>query len=452
VCVAGPVTPDWDSCGPTAVCLRGACTEQHFLKVLSGDGQSGIVAQPTQPIVLQLTDGKGTPVAGNIIDLGVTQMTDAEGKVTFTDLVFPDDPGSFTWNAHEWAVVSGLDAQADIKVSAVAPAAGTILTLVNSSHQPGLVGANQSLRDTRARLTRPTALAASTSTLYFADGCRILALKGWTVSYVAGGDCAPSSGDGGARKDVRFADIRGLAFDATSNTLLVAEPDRVRSTDGTLSNGPFTTRIGGPNPPIPGDGDGGPGTQAVLSDVQGVAVGPDGGVYVSANGRIRRWDRTTKNIQPWFTPATPANCSGANTVVGCEHGCRVAWDAQRRPWMTANLCGGGESGTGRGLVLLDQGAFIRVLGGPEEPLSDATAISYVGANGLLLTDPSSQRVLRIDTITSVKSLLAGSGTAGDAGDLGPASEALFRNPAAALVFGGHTVIADTDNHCIRRVW
>jgi hypothetical protein len=445
VCTPHALAPDFTPCGTNGSCIQGECKYKHTLGVVTGDGQSGIVGQPMQPVVFKLTDENGAPVAGAVINFGPTAVTDAQGLATFSQLFFPDYPGPYTWTAMEETQISGLDAWGDMKVTAVAPAAGTITTLVNISHQPGTPSAGQSVRATLVPLTQPAAMVPLGANLFFADGCRILEYRPWTVSIFAGGDCAPSSGDGGTASAARFAAIRALAYDPVTKLLLVAEPDRIRAISA--SNGQLSTVAGGPNPPIPGDGDGGQATAAVLTDVQDVAIGPDGAWYVSANGRIRRIDGK-RIIQPWYTPASPANCGGASTVVSCDHGCRVAWDAQKRPWMTANLCGGGVANTGRGLALLDQGAFVIKADG----LGDASRITYDGNNGILLVDPSSQEVRRIDTLTSAITVLAGTGTAGDGGDLGPANQALLHDPAAAVLLGGHVVISDGTNHCIRRIW
>ena len=54
-------------------------------------------------------------------------------------------------------------------------------------------------------------------------------------------------------------------------------------------------------------GDGGPANVAVIASPQGIAVGPDGGIYISdnTNGRVRRIDTTTGLIETFATPSGP---------------------------------------------------------------------------------------------------------------------------------------------------
>ncbi|WP_156338697.1 RHS repeat-associated core domain-containing protein [Chondromyces crocatus] len=150
-------------------------------------------------------------------------------------------------------------------------------------------------------------------------------------------------------------------------------------------------------------GDGGPAVSAPLDTVSGVAVGPDGSVYLSSTGqaRVRRVDP-----EGLIWPVAGTGVSG----------------------------GGGDGGPAlqaqvqapRGLALGSDGSL------------------YVAEQG-------GHRVRKIavdGTITTV----AGNGTAGFSGDGGPATQAQLRNPfSVAVTEDGTLFIADTQNHRIRRV-
>lgn len=109
-----------------------------------------------------------------------------------------------------------------------------------------------------------------------------------TITTVAGNGLAEHSGDGGPAHEAGLFHPRGLAV-AADGTLYIADygNDRVRKVD---SVGIITTVAG------TGDhnwsGDGGPATQAALCGPAGVAVGPDGSLYIGdrENHRVRKID------------------------------------------------------------------------------------------------------------------------------------------------------------------
>ncbi|WP_156338942.1 RHS repeat-associated core domain-containing protein [Chondromyces crocatus] len=150
-------------------------------------------------------------------------------------------------------------------------------------------------------------------------------------------------------------------------------------------------------------GDGGPAVSAPLDTVSGVAVGPDGSVYLSSTGQAR-----IRRVDP-------------EGVI----------------WAVAGTGVSGGAGDG-GPALQAQVQAPRGLA--------------LGADGsLYVAEQGGHRVRKIavdGTITTV----AGDGTAGVSGDGGPATQAQLRNPfSVAVTDDGTLFIADTQNHRIRRV-
>ncbi|AKT39533.1 RHS repeat-associated core domain-containing protein [Chondromyces crocatus] len=150
-------------------------------------------------------------------------------------------------------------------------------------------------------------------------------------------------------------------------------------------------------------GDGGPAISAPLDTVSGVAVGPDGSVYLSSTGQAR-----IRRVDP-------------EGVI----------------WAVAGTGVSGGAGDG-GPALQAQVQAPRGLA--------------LGADGsLYVAEQGGHRVRKIavdGTITTV----AGDGTAGFSGDGGPATQAQLRNPfSVAVTDDGTLFIADTQNHRIRRV-
>jgi hypothetical protein len=103
------------------------------------------------------------------------------------------------------------------------------------------------------------------------------------ITTVAGtGVAGSAAGDGGRATDAQFVYITGLAL-APDGGFYVSEQgglpgtyNRIRRVD---VNGIITTIAGAPG--YPESGDGGPATSAELGFSRGIAVGPDGSVYVA---------------------------------------------------------------------------------------------------------------------------------------------------------------------------
>jgi hypothetical protein len=88
---------------------------------------------------------------------------------------------------------------------------------------------------------------------------------------------------------------------------------------------------------------------------------------------------------------------------------------------------------------------------PNIPLLLPSSVAYDTAGNLYFAETGNHIVRRL-TAAGVLTIVAGTGTQGYAGDLGPATAALLDSPIAlALDSGGDLFIADTHNHRIRRV-
>jgi sugar lactone lactonase YvrE len=237
------------------------------------------------------------------------------------------------------------------------------------------------------------------------------------VTRVAGSGAAGYSGDGGAARDAQFyfplsypelvhdpVDfsplVGGLALDAANN-LYVADAynNRVRKID---DNGIVTTLIG--NGFRGNDGDGGPASNATIYWPQGVAIDKVGNLYVtSAFGPLRK-------ILP----------NGiVSTIVG-------------------TICGAGY--LGKGLCAPEQIA-VDAVGNVFAP-DGYCRVRQVRADGSVTTvagddrDPSGGLAF----------------TCGYSGDGGPATKAAMSEPYSVAVDANGTLyIADTGNHCIRKV-
>jgi sugar lactone lactonase YvrE len=142
-----------------------------------------------------------------------------------------------------------------------------------------------------AQLDAPSAVAAlSGGAFLIADWgnnrIRRVSRDGRRIGTVAGTGRAGSAGDGGQATDAELNGPISLAV-MPDDSFLISEPanNRIRrvASDGTISTFAGTGDAGF-------SGDGGPATGARLSAPTGIAVAPDGSVYIadSSNHRVRR--------------------------------------------------------------------------------------------------------------------------------------------------------------------
>jgi hypothetical protein len=129
---------------------------------------------------------------------------------------------------------------------------------------------------------------------------------------------------------------------------------------------------------------------------------------------------------------------------------------ERENGIVQTVVGTGEKGfNGDGLAGLATQLSFQAGGNPEP----SGSLTYDPAtNSLYFSDAQNNRVRKVefqsaDYLTSVVTTIAGTGTAGFAGDGGPAVEALISNPEDLELnsFDGKLYFADTNNNAIRRI-
>src|SRR5262249_20621834 len=124
--------------------------------------------------------------------------------------------------------------------------------------------------------------------LYLGDGRRRTAegIQNAVITTVAGNGDYGFEGDGGPAAAARLSEPRGVAV-GPDGGLFIADTfnHRVRRVG---PDGVITTVAGNDTPGFSGDG--GPATAAQLSEPRGVAVGPDGSLFIAdlGNRRVRR--------------------------------------------------------------------------------------------------------------------------------------------------------------------
>ena len=297
---------------------------------------------------------------------------------------------------------------------------------------------------TQAELSFPTALALSSNgDLYIADSgnnrIRMVSPSG-VITTVAGTGVAGFSGDGGPAPQAELSFPTAIALSSTG-ALLIADGGnrRVREVSPT---GTITTVAG--NGTLGLSGDGGPATQAGLSEPLGVAAGP-GGIYVAD-----AWNDVVRRILP----------SGViETVAGAADGLQfpvavalnAAGDIFVADWsnrvieVTPSGAARTVAGTGVAGFSGDGGPAVKA------ELDRPSGLAVAPNGDLYIADSGNNRV-RMVSPNGIITTIAGTGVAGFSGDGGPAVKAELNDPEGlAIGPGGGLYIADSHNQRIREV-
>lgn len=308
-----------------------------------------------------------------------------------------------------------------------------------------------------ANLYDPTSLALDSSgNLYISDKANsvIRKVSGGNISTVAGNATSGYAGDGGLATSAQLNGPNGLAVDSNGNIYIADEGNsRIRKV---ASSGTIST--------VAGDGlygfagDGGSATGASLNLPAGVAIDSSGNLYVAdtINNRIRV-------VSSGGSIATIAG-NGVFNFSGDE-GLATAAQLYQPSGVRLDLSGNiliSDTGNNRvRKVTSETIATIAGNGAPGYSGDGGPAIKAqvnqprgiaVDASGRILIADSGNHVIRAISPSGTITTFAGNGSQGYSGDGGAATKAELRFPGAVSVdTKGNVYIADTGNHCVRRV-
>ncbi|MCY4544922.1 MAG: hypothetical protein OXD39_06770 [Gemmatimonadetes bacterium] len=221
-----------------------------------------------------------------------------------------------------------------------------------------------------------------------------------TLHAFAGDGIAGNSGDGGPAAEARFRHPHDLNQDRHGNLYLSdLGNNTIRRIDYETG---IITRVAG-NGEIGRGGDGGPALDAELDCTCGVAVDPDGNVYLSSEwtNNIRRIDAQTGIVE---------------TVFGHHARHYPSERGDSRPYSGRGLSLGGYHGDG----------------GPakEAGFNHPEHLAFDSTGDLYVCDNSNDRVRRIDMRAGTIDTVLGNGQRASNGDGGPAAEASTLMPDA----------------------
>ena len=296
-------------------------------------------------------------------------------------------------------IVGGAKREIQVQV-----AGGTISTLAGSG-APGYSGDGGAA--TSALLRHPEGVAvAPNGDVYFADTdndvVRKVAFATGIITTVAGNGLPGSTGDGGPATSARLKAPEDV-FVAASGDLYIADTGNHEIRKVATATGVITTVVGNGSPGSTGDL--GLATAARLNSPRGITVASNGDFYIGdrSNNKIRKVTALTGII---------------TTYAGTG---------------TAGYSGDGALAT---LARLNRPQGI-----------------HLASNGdLYIADALNSAIRKVAAVTGIITTYAGTGTAGFSGDGGAATSAQLNAPEAMhLNSVGDLYIADTVNNRIRRV-
>jgi hypothetical protein len=285
---------------------------------------------------------------------------------------------------------------------------------------------------------------------------------GTPIIYRAAGASAGTagySGDGGQAGAAKLNSPTGVTEDLSGNTYWADTGNNVIRKVTSSSTGIITTYAG--NGTNGYSGNGGPATQAQLSQPSGLAVDKSGDLFIAdtgndvvrevlANGTIKTVagnGNCTQNVTGDGGPATSAAVcqptgvaiDGAGNLYIAQTGNNAVRKVNKAGIISTFAGTGGRGSTGDG--------------GPATmaKLSFPTGLAIDAINDVFIADTGNSKVRVVNTAGTINTF-AGTGAYGYGGDGGTATKAMLAAPTGLGIDGGGNVyISDTNNMRLRKV-
>jgi len=331
------------------------------------------------------------------------------------------------------------------------------LSLAAGTYSPGFSGDGGPA--TSAQLNYPRGVAVDTAgNLFIADTGNNRVRKvtpGGAIFTVAGNGTQGYSGDGGPATSAQLNYPNGVAADTAGNLFIA---DTYNHCVRKVTTGGVITTVAG-NGTEGFGGEGGPATSAQLNAPSGVAVDTAGNLFIADrnNNRIRKVTPggvistvAGNGTQGFSADGGPATSAQLNAPLG------VAVDTARNLFIGDYGNDRVRKVTSSGIISTVAGNEIRGFSGDGGPATSARlsypySVAVDTAGNLFIADTYNHCVRKV-TPGGVISTVAGNGTYGFSGDGGPATAAQLRIPQGVAVdTAGNLFIADTGNNRVRKV-
>ena len=269
-----------------------------------------------------------------------------------------------------------------------------------------------------ATLNRPRAVALYLNQLFIADSgnyrIRVVNLSTGAIEAYAGQGVPGSAGDGGSAKDARFRSITFITVDERGN-LLISDTDDNRVRRINRQTGVITTFTGA-----------GP-----LNAPEGLAVDPNGVVYIGDRGGVLR-------VDPFGNVQRVVRSAWAYWQVK-----GLALDVSRSLLFIAGSCGVSSLDLVAGIIRTDAEMACASFD------SRLSGVAVDPGGGVAISDTENHRIHKLNTVGIVNTI---AGRPRFSGDNGPARDASLFHPNMAIPDGdGGYFLTDTGNCVTRRV-
>jgi DNA-binding beta-propeller fold protein YncE len=208
-------------------------------------------------------------------------------------------------------------------------------------------------------------------------------------------------------------------------------------------------------------GDGGPATKARFNGMHSLAIGPDGSIYVADtwNNRVRKIDAKTGVISAFAGSGKKGYGGDGGPAVEAQFGgvyC-VAFDPKGKRLFLADLDNRRIRAVDMKTGIVDTIAGNGQRGVPADgaearsaPLVDPRAVAADGKGNVYILERSGHALRLVDARGQIRTVV-GTGKAGATGDGGDGRAATLNGPKHLCVDrDGNVIIADTENHLIRK--
>ena len=309
---------------------------------------------------------------------------------------------------------------------------------------------------TLARLNEPRGVFIDSSgAIYIADTknhkIRWINPSG-KIRPIAGTGTSGDAGDGGDALSAQLNEPSGIFKDATGLYIADTKNHKIRKVD--LSTN-IISRIAGSETSTSGDaGDGGDALSSLLNEPRSVFKdGTDLYIADTKNHKIRKVDLSTSIISTIAgtgdagntgdgAAATSARLNEPNNMVFFSGELYIA---DTKNHIIRKVDTSDDISTIVGGGVLGDGGFA-----PLARLNEPNGIFKDGTD-LYIADTRHHRIRKIDLSTNIITTVAGTGSSGDTGDGGPATDAELNEPRGIFKDGTDLYIADTKNHRIRKI-
>jgi uncharacterized protein (TIGR03437 family) len=271
----------------------------------------------------------------------------------------------------------------------------------------------------------------------------------------AGTGTAGFSGDGGPATQATFNGPVFVATDPAGNTYIADEhSNRIRKVDPT---GIVTTVAGTGAADFSGDG--GPATQAAISNISGVVADGFGNFYIAdvGNSRIRKVDAQGVITTVAGNGAqTYGGDGGPATAASFRNAVRVVLDPAGNLYIADQSNHRIRKVDTNGIITTFAGTGVQSFSGDgglavNADLNNPTAVALDPAGNLYFSDQFNQRIRRVDG-NGVITTIAGNGNAAYTGDGGAATAASLNYPGGLIIDStGDIFIADDNNFVVREI-